>query len=289
MNDSLHVTEQEREFFWSGVAIKGPDDCWHWTRATQKPGPRGKLLPYGWCRFRGEGMNTHRVAWMIANDRAIGPNLQIRHSCHVPQCCNPRHLSTGTAKENAADMMAAGRHRPGNGLGRTAPHVTLEEAQRMAKAGARSIMALSAMTGRSPSTIRNVFKKFNLELPNRRRTDDQWRAMAAHDLPTFAEYMSRFNVGIDNIRKQFTRLGLKLPDYAGSESDYVPPYPDDHWRDIADADYPTMAAAMKATRHTPRTIRKNLTRLGLPVPPPRPTGRPRHYLTTPTNPTKGAD
>lgn len=285
MDDWKNVTEEERLKFWSRVAIKGPNECWLWTGATQKPGLRGKLLPYGWTRFRGQQMNTHRVAWMVGNDRRIPDGLVIRHSCHVPQCCNPAHLSPGTPKENAADTVAAGRHRPGNGLGRTADVVTYEEAKAMAESGAPTIIALTEAFDRSYSTIVRAFRKYGFELPNRRRSDDEWRAMAAHDLPGYNEYMRRFSVGTDSLRKHFTRLGLKLPAVDDPRKDYKPPYPDEHWIAIAAAGYPTLIACVRATGHDHGTIRKNLSRLGLPIPSAT-VGRPP--VTNPINPKKGA-
>lgn len=59
-----------------------------------------------------------RVGRMVL-ERTQGPAPKGRplclHSCHTPACINPAHLRWGTAKENTADMMHAGRG--ANGFG----------------------------------------------------------------------------------------------------------------------------------------------------------------------------
>jgi hypothetical protein len=41
--------------------------------------------------------------------------MVVMHSCDNPPCCNPAHLSAGTVRDNALDMIAKGRANPPRG------------------------------------------------------------------------------------------------------------------------------------------------------------------------------
>jgi DNA-binding transcriptional regulator YiaG len=89
-------------YFWSKVRI--PDnlgDCWEWKATLNETG-------YGRFRTAGKKVATHRFAYEHFNG-AIPEGMQIRHLCHNRRCCNPAHLTPGTAKENAQDAIDAGR------------------------------------------------------------------------------------------------------------------------------------------------------------------------------------
>jgi hypothetical protein len=83
----------------------GEDACWRWTGRVDADG-------YGLCGPAGSHWRSHRLAWELANGTTVPAGLLIRHLCPGggnPWCCNPKHLTPGTVKENAADAMAAGR------------------------------------------------------------------------------------------------------------------------------------------------------------------------------------
>lgn len=90
---------------WYDDAI-GPVDCWLW------------------CGHAVDGWNYGRIHAPTAEDpkRLIGahvaayllmvgplpPGQLVRHCCDRHLCCNGRHLTAGTALENAADVRSAG-------------------------------------------------------------------------------------------------------------------------------------------------------------------------------------
>lgn len=79
--------------------------CWPWTGVRN---PQG----YGVARIGGRQMNASRAAWFLEH----GPILEghyVLHHCDRPECVNPRHLFTGTQRENVADMDRKGRRARG--------------------------------------------------------------------------------------------------------------------------------------------------------------------------------
>jgi hypothetical protein len=90
--------------FWIKVDKRGPDECWPW---LGRPNGTG----YGCFGANKRTCNAHRFSYIlhagIAQDDIAG--LDVRHSCDNPACCNPRHLTLGSRKQNMADMIERGR------------------------------------------------------------------------------------------------------------------------------------------------------------------------------------
>lgn len=82
--------------------------CWEWM---------GNLDPagYGRVKIKGRAALVHRLAYAAAQGAPIADAVMVLHSCDNPRCCNPAHLSVGDAKENARQMVARGRAKPGKG------------------------------------------------------------------------------------------------------------------------------------------------------------------------------
>lgn len=81
----------------------GPGGCWLWQGATD--GRRG----YGSVRHEGRTRRAHKVAWELANQKAVPNGMDVCHSCDTPACINPSHLFLGTRQQNMEDCSRKGR------------------------------------------------------------------------------------------------------------------------------------------------------------------------------------
>lgn len=104
----------------------GPEACWPWLGTTNTRGygmlstSRGRSPAY-----------AHRVAFEIAFGRR--PTL-VMHSCDNQRCCNPAHLSDGTAAINARQSVERGRRATG---GQARAKLSMEVAKEVRRIGSR--------------------------------------------------------------------------------------------------------------------------------------------------------
>jgi hypothetical protein len=77
--------------------------CWLWTGAIAENG-------YGRFSLRGKSAKAHRFAY-VALKGAIPDGACVLHSCDMPCCANPAHLSVGTNKDNTQDMLRKRRNK----------------------------------------------------------------------------------------------------------------------------------------------------------------------------------
>ncbi len=109
-----HLNENLAARFWAKVDKSGPvpahcpelGPCWIWTAGASSDG-------YGRIRITSHGDSrccaAHRVALALSGTNPPD-DLQVRHRCDNPPCCNPAHLLLGTQFDNMHDMMERGRH-----------------------------------------------------------------------------------------------------------------------------------------------------------------------------------
>lgn len=79
--------------------------CWIWMASGNRDG-------FGTTRVNGQKTTAHRASWMAFRG-PIPSGLHVRHSCDIPLCVNPDHLSLGTRADNMRDKKLRGRHRAG--------------------------------------------------------------------------------------------------------------------------------------------------------------------------------
>lgn len=60
----------------------------------------------------GNHVGTHRIAWVLANQKTIPHRHHICHTCDNPPCCNPAHLFLGSSRDNVNDANKKG-HKTG--------------------------------------------------------------------------------------------------------------------------------------------------------------------------------
>lgn len=90
--------------FWDRVERAGKDQCWPWIGpATVKKDGRGIHC------FGGRRMLAPRVAFFAQKGRWLSKEEMACHSCDNPACCNPKHIWSGSAADNARDMAEKGR------------------------------------------------------------------------------------------------------------------------------------------------------------------------------------
>ncbi len=123
--------------FWSKVDKAGPihpydpalGACWMWMGDKERFG-YGKFpvttpmvaIPEGRRPRRCRTLMAHRFAWEMAHGAPPPKGMVVMHSCDVPGCVNPDHLSIGTQAENRADCERKGRGARGERHGsRTCP------------------------------------------------------------------------------------------------------------------------------------------------------------------------
>jgi len=146
----MQNVDRLRERFWAKVdESKGPDACWPWLANRL---PKG----YGLIRVKvaGRWINgyAHRVSWFLHHGK-IASDHHIMHICDNPECVNPKHLFSGTAKDNMYDAMRKQR----------VPHLSKGETNGYAKLDEYSVIAIRSLKGKESQPV--TAKRFNVSQP----------------------------------------------------------------------------------------------------------------------------
>ena len=128
-------------------------NCWVWT---------GAITKFGYGKFsvaKNMWELAHIVSWVLANG-PVPDGLFVMHRCDNPPCIRPSHLMTGTAKDNAQDMISKGRwgYPSAKGVRNRGAKLTNEQviAIRERFAAGEPRKALSAKYGISPGTASKI-------------------------------------------------------------------------------------------------------------------------------------
>lgn len=144
----LKLTER----FWRKVKKEpGEDGCWLWQGARDSHG-------YGILTIRGRNYMAHKISWETANNAKVPRDYVLLHTCDVPLCLNPRHLTPGTQQSNVDDRVKKDRSAKGRRNGRA--RLTDKDIRKIRKLRGKGwtelAIALLFRVGRS--TISNVLK-----------------------------------------------------------------------------------------------------------------------------------
>lgn len=113
----IALASQQTDRFWKKV--RKTDTCWLWLTGTCKDG-YGKFAittPRG-TKPKQIHVRAHRLSWELVNGPA-DPALVTMHSCDVPACVNPAHLTMGTQADNRIDCGLKCRNACGDKNGAT--------------------------------------------------------------------------------------------------------------------------------------------------------------------------
>lgn len=152
------LTPSVVERFKSKVLIVPEIGCHLWTGCRVPSG-------YGQIWIGGGMVNSHRVAFVIANRNVDIGNGLILHKCNRPPCVNPDHLYLGTCKDNAADLKRSGYVYPSINKGESSAFAKLNEKdvlkiRAMAEEGI-SRRAIAKMFSVNHSTINSVVNRLH--------------------------------------------------------------------------------------------------------------------------------
>jgi hypothetical protein len=148
---SKTMLQKAPERIWRNIKKSAPDECWPWLGSTERNG-------YGRTTFGGRRHNVSRIVFELTNPGVLSRGLFVLHICDNPVCCNPRHLRSGTAKENAEDR--ENRNRSYKWTGDEHPRCKLTAAQIIEIKELRSNgvkgSSVAKMFGVSPATISSI-------------------------------------------------------------------------------------------------------------------------------------
>jgi hypothetical protein len=139
--------------FWKNVKKAGVNKCWLWT------GLRSGSMGYGQFWDNGNGIRAHRFSYQL-HKGPIPKGHRVCHTCDNPICVNPKHLFTGTQKQNLHDAISKGRHSHGE----EHPPALLTETQVLVIRSSyiprkMSYRKLGDIYGVSPSCIQGIVER----------------------------------------------------------------------------------------------------------------------------------
>lgn len=114
---------------------------------------------YGYLGWNGKLYRAHRLMCELAHGKPDHPKLEAAHSCHVPNCINPRHLSWKTHKQNIHDKVIRGTISEANRYGNKGKLNPTEVRLVRRLEGKKTQVEIGRIVGLSESAIRAIQKR----------------------------------------------------------------------------------------------------------------------------------
>ncbi len=84
------------EYVWENIDKRTDNDCWNWMGYKD-------IGNYGKININNKTYYAHRFIYEQTFGKILGGSF-ILHKCNNPSCCNPKHLYSGTQKDNIKQM-----------------------------------------------------------------------------------------------------------------------------------------------------------------------------------------
>lgn len=146
-NSPRNVLPNKTAYVWivETLSSTDTDDCMPWPFGKYKNG-------YGMVAIKQVKFYAHRLSYIIVHG-SIPTGKRILHSCDNPPCFNPRHLRSGSAKDNTQDAIARKRMHCGE---RSGPSKLKDADIAMIRSGQYTAHDMAIRFGVSYATIRRV-------------------------------------------------------------------------------------------------------------------------------------
>lgn len=134
--------------------VEKTESCWLWKGCAQ---PNG----YGLYGMDYKVLRAHRASYVIFKG-PIQKGFLVLHSCDNRSCVNPKHLRTGTHKDNSMDAIKRNRQIRGSAHGRS--KMSEEDVLRLRKqydGKHGSIKKLADKEGLNKELVRKILKRLS--------------------------------------------------------------------------------------------------------------------------------
>jgi len=134
-------THNDHDLFVALALSHDSDECLQWPYGSN---PQG----YGATALNGKNMSASRRVCIEFYGVSPEPKMDAAHSCHNPQCVNPRHLRWATRRDNIADRVADGTN------GKVLTNDDVQEIRKLLPSETQT--AIAKMFGVDKSTIHSI-------------------------------------------------------------------------------------------------------------------------------------
>lgn len=147
-------------FVWLQIRKGAADACWPWVGGKDSDG-------YGVMDYSGKAVRAVRVVYTLTKGD-IPEGLMVLHGCEgsyppgdtsYRACCNPAHMSAGTAAENSCQMVERGRAGKRGGPPKLTYEIAEEIRLRYARAHGKGVGVLAAEYGITRQMLTRIVQR----------------------------------------------------------------------------------------------------------------------------------